>query len=81
MARLEHTFLAVKAAEDTDRKVKKAVRAKQLPKVKGAALYQEALKKGVINQAEFDRLAEAEKLRWDCIQVDEFTLEEYAQRK
>jgi acyl-CoA dehydrogenase len=81
MARLEHTFLAVKGAEDTDRKVKRAVRAKQLPKMKGAALYQEALAKGVITQSEFDRLAEAEKLRWDAIQVDEFTLEEYAQRK
>jgi acyl-CoA dehydrogenase len=81
IARLERTFLAVKAAEDTDRKVKKAVRAKQLPKIKGAALFQEALKKGVISQPEFDRLAEAEKLRWETIQVDEFTLEEYLQRK
>jgi hypothetical protein len=25
-------------------------------------------------------LAESEKLRWDAIQVDEFTLEEYASR-
>ncbi len=80
IARLEKTLLAVKAAEDTDRKVKRAVKSKQLPKIKGAQLYEEALKKGVINQAEFNVLAESEKLRWDAIQVDEFTLEEYAKR-
>lgn len=80
MAALEATMLAVKAAEDTDRKVKKAVRAKKLPKIKGAKLYDEALAKGVINQAEFNVLAESEKLRWAVIQVDEFTLEDYAKR-
>ncbi len=80
-ARLEEALLAVKAAEDTDRKVKKAVREKQLPKIKGAKLYDEALKKGVITQAEFEMIAKSEKLRWNVIQVDEFTLEEYASRK
>ncbi len=78
--RLEEAFRAVKAAEETDRKVKKAVKTKQLPKIKGAGLYEEALKKGIINKAEFDVLAESEKLRWETIQVDEFTLEEYARR-
>lgn len=80
IARLEETFLAVKAAEDTDRKVKRAVRQKKIPKVKGPAMYQEALKAGIINQTEFDMLAHSEKLRWDAIQVDEFTLEEYSKR-
>jgi acyl-CoA dehydrogenase len=80
MARMEKTFLAVKAAEDIDRKVKKAVRAKQLPKLKGAKLFEEALSKGVITKAEFALLDEAEKLRWDCIQVDEWTLDQYKNR-
>lgn len=80
IARLEATLLAVKAAKDTDRKVKAAVRSKQIPKVKGPALYKEALAKGVINQAEFDSIDKAEKMRWDAIQVDEFTLDEYARR-
>jgi acyl-CoA dehydrogenase len=80
IARLEAALLAVKAAKDTDRKVKQAVRSKQLPKIKGAALYQEALKKGVITQAEFESIDRAEKMRWDAIQVDEFTLDEYAKR-
>jgi acyl-CoA dehydrogenase len=80
IARLEETLIAVKAAEDTDRKVKRAVRAKQLPKIKGVKLYEEALAKNVITQAEFEMLAQSEKLRWNAIQVDEFTLEEYAKR-
>jgi acyl-CoA dehydrogenase len=78
--KLEEAFKSVKAAEETDRKVKKAVRSKQLPKLKGAPLYEEALKKGVISKSEFEVLSGSEKLRWDIIQVDEFTLEEYARR-
>lgn len=80
LARLEQTLVAVKAAEATDRKVKKAVRSKQIPKIKGPKLYEEALKKGVITPSEFEAIARAEKMRWDAIQVDEFTLEEYAKR-
>jgi acyl-CoA dehydrogenase len=77
---LEKALVTVKAAEDTDRKVKRAVRSKQLPRIKGAALYDEALAKGVITKQEFDVIALAEKARWDMIQVDEFTLEEYRNR-
>lgn len=80
VARLEEAFLAVKAAEATERKVKKAVRAKQIAKQKGAKLYEDALAKGVINKAEFDSLARGEELRWNAIQVDEFTLEQYKTR-
>ncbi|MGE3262878.1 MAG: acyl-CoA dehydrogenase [Bacteriovoracia bacterium] len=80
IALLEEAFRASKAAEATERKVKKAVRAKQLPKIKGAKLYEEALAKNVINKAEFDMLEHSEKLRWRAIQVDEFTLEQYKNR-
>ncbi len=79
-AQMEECFRLVKAVEETDRKVKKAVRQKVLPKIKGVQLFEEAFKKGVINQTEFDQLSKVEKLRWDVIQVDEFTLEEYARR-
>lgn len=78
---LEKALVAVKAAEAADKKVKAAVRAKKIAKVKGPALYDSALKAGVLSQAEFDVVAEAEKLRWSAIQVDEFTLEDYAARK
>ena len=77
---LEQAFVTVKAAEETDRKVKKAVRSKKLPKMKGAALYDEALKQNVITKQEFDVLALAEKVRWEMIQVDEWTLDEYKNR-
>jgi acyl-CoA dehydrogenase len=62
---LEAAFITVKAAESTDRKVKRAVRSKQLPKLKGAALYEEALGKGVITSQEFETIAQAEKVRWE----------------
>ncbi len=78
---LEAALITVKAAENTDRKVKRAVRSKQLPRLKGAPLYDEALSKGVITKQEFDTLALAEKVRWEMIQVDEFTLEEYKNRR
>jgi len=77
---LERAFVTVKAAEETDRKVKRAVRSKKLPRLKGAPLYDEALKQNVITKQEFDVLALAEKVRWEMIQVDEFTLDEYKNR-
>ena len=80
LAYLEETFVAVKAAEEMDRRIKRAVREKKLPKVKGQKLYEEALKAGVINQTEFDLLARSEMLRWNAIQVDEFTLDQYHNR-
>jgi acyl-CoA dehydrogenase len=78
---LEKALVAVKASDAADKKVKAAVRSKKIAKVKGPALYESALKANVINQAEYDVIAEAEKLRWSAIQVDEFTLEDYAARK
>ena len=80
VARLERALLAVKAAEETTRKVRAAVKSKKLPKIKGPSLYEEALKANVITKAEFDVLAKSEELRWDAIQVDEFTLEQYNTR-
>ncbi|MCO5143873.1 MAG: acyl-CoA dehydrogenase [Oligoflexia bacterium] len=79
-AQLEKALITVKSAEEIERKVKRAVREKKIAKIKGAKLFQEALAKGVINQAEFESLDKAEKLRWASIQVDEFTLEEYKNR-
>jgi len=75
--RLEETFVVVKRAEATDRKVRKAVKTKQIPKLKGAAASQAALDKGIITKAEFDELARADQLRWEAIQVDDFTEDEY----
>ena len=54
---------------------------KVLPKIKGPQLVQEALDKGVINQEEFELVQKAEELRWDAIQVDDFSEEEYHQNR
>ena len=79
--RLERAFRAIKKAESIERKIRKAVRKKELPKIKGPQLIKEALDKGVINEEEFQLVQKAEELRWDAIQVDDFSEEEYHQNK
>lgn len=75
--RLERTFKVVKKAEGVDKKIKKAVKAKVIKKAKGAALTKSALEANVITQAEFELLTQADKMRLDAIQVDDFSQEEY----
>jgi len=58
-------------------KVRKAVRKKILVKQHSSELFKSALSKGVITQSEFDNLSEAEVIRNQVIQVDDFGLEEY----
>lgn len=77
VGRLENAFHAVKRAEAIEKKVRDAVRAKTLPKVKGPKLYNSALEAGVISQDEYAQIAKAEELRLDAIQVDDFRLDEY----
>lgn len=77
LGRLEAAFKTIYRSEAVEKKVRKAVRAKTLPKIKGKELYSEALNKGVITQEEFKDISLAEELRWDAIQVDDFNEEEY----
>jgi len=78
---LEEAFTVVKRAEATERKVRKAVKTKAIPKLRGEAAAKAALEKNVITQAEFDELAKADQLRWEAIQVDDFTEDEYVHHK
>lgn len=78
---LEETFTVVKRAEATERKVRKAVKSKAIPKLRGEAAAKAALEKNIITQAEFEELAKAEQLRWEAIQVDDFTQDEYVHHK
>lgn len=80
LALLEEAFRTVKQAELVDRKVRTAVKAKTLPKAKGAALYESALASGVISAEEHALLARAEELRNEAIQVDDFSQDEYLNR-
>ncbi len=77
LRRLEIAFKAVKAAEKTEKKIRKALKEKKLPKVKGMKLVEEALKASVITQEEAVNLKKAEELRLDAIAVDDFSQEEY----
>jgi acyl-CoA dehydrogenase len=74
---LEDTFQTVKAAEGTEKKIRKALKEKRIPKAKGPQLVEEALKANVITQAEAANLKKAEEMRYDAITVDDFTQDEY----
>jgi acyl-CoA dehydrogenase len=75
LGRLENAFRIIKKSEDTERKIRKAIRV--MPKIKGPQRIDEALAKGVITKDEKDNLQAAEEARWDAIQVDDFTETEY----
>lgn len=77
LKRLETAFKAIKAAEEIEKKIRKAVKAKKLPKLKGVNLVMEAVKQGVITEVEAASLKKAEELRLDAITVDDFSQEEY----
>ncbi len=77
ITRIDNAFKAVKKAEAIEKKVRKAVRAKTIPKIKGDKVYDEALKANVITREEFDQVKKAAELRWDAIQVDDFSQQEY----
>lgn len=74
---LEETFKVVKRAEAIERKMRKAVRDRVIPKAKGRALIESCLAKGVISKEEYQDVVRAEELRNEAIQVDSFTQEEY----
>jgi acyl-CoA dehydrogenase len=74
---LEEAFRVVKRAEVADRKIRTAIKAKTLPKLKGAAAYQAALAQGIITSTEHVDLVNAEKLRAEAIAVDDFSQDEY----
>jgi acyl-CoA dehydrogenase len=81
LAKLDQTFKMVKKAEGIERKIRKAVKAKTLPKGRVPQLLDQALEKQVITQEEFNTIKKAEEMRNDAIQVDSFTQERYLARK
>src|SRR5690606_33478272 len=80
LGRQENAFKLVKKAEGIERKIRKAVKAKTLPKKKVGKLIDLAYEKGVINDEEKKIMVDAAKAVWDVIQVDDFTQEEYVKR-
>lgn len=77
LGRLEHAFRLCSEAEPILKKIKDAVRSKQLPKAKPAELLDAAVKAGLVTPTEADTVRKAEEARNAAIQVDSFSLEEY----
>lgn len=75
--RLERAFKVILQLEAVEHKIKKAIRAKQLPKAKIRFVMDEALEKKIITAKEHKALKESVELRLDAIAVDSFTQEEY----
>lgn len=81
LGKLEETFKVVKRAEAIEKRMRKAVRDKLIPKAKGKALMESALAKGIITKDESAIVIRADELRTEAIQVDSFTQEEFLGHK
>ena len=77
LARLENAMNLVLQAQTIERKISKARREKILPRVKGEVLTTAALEKKVISAQEAETMKKAAAARWDAIQVDDFSHDEY----
>ncbi len=77
LGRLEKALVACAAAEDLAKRLRRAVKEGRIKHASQEQMIEAAVKSGVLSQANGRLLAEAEKLRDDCIQVDAFTDEEY----
>lgn len=77
LGRLEQAFQLCEQADAILNKIQQASRTGQLPQGSRAALFEAALKTGIIVEAEADFIRFAESARSDAIQVDAFTIQEY----
>ena len=77
LGRMEKAYYKIREAEPVAKKIKKAMRKKELPKGRIYSALDGALEKKIITQQEFDLVKEAERLRYDAIQVDSFNDKEY----
>jgi acyl-CoA dehydrogenase len=80
LGKQENAYKLCKKAEEAEKKIRKAVRKKLLPKKKAANLIELAYEKGIINDEDKRVLVESAAAIWDAIQVDDFTQEEYLNR-
>ncbi len=77
LGRQEHAFKIVLKAEAAERKIRKAVREKVIPKIKGPEQVEVAHQKGVITDDERRIINESTAVRLNAIQVDDFSQDEY----
>ena len=77
LSRLEHTFSLAHQAEPIVRKIKAASRSGKVSKGRPETLFSEAFSAEIIDEEELRIVSEAAIARYDTIQVDAFTKEEY----
>ena len=77
LGRYEHTFELVSRAWPAARKIRKAIKRKELPKGPVVDLLEQATDKEIIDRQEAEDIRKAEAARHDAIQVDDFKLDEY----
>ncbi len=77
VAKLDWAMKLVFDAANIERKIKKAIKKKELPKKRVSTLIDEAVSKGIISASEKETLSLAVSATWDAIQVDDFDDTEY----
>ncbi len=77
LGRLEHAFRIVLQAEGAEKKIKKAIRDKVLPKKKVHELLEEARSKNIITEEELKLVRDADGVRYDAILVDDFDEDQF----
>lgn len=77
---LDYAMDLVLKSEAIEKKIRDAVRAKKMPKKKGHELLEEAKNAGVITAEEFRLIKETADVRYEAIQVDDFSQAEFLQK-
>lgn len=81
LARLENAFRISIKAENAEKKIKKAIKEKVLPKKKIYEILEEARSKNVITEEELRLVKESDSVRYDVILVDDFDEDQYHGKK
>ena len=77
IGRLDRAMIACTAADVTISSIKKAARAGEISRGPIRTMVKEALAQSLISQEEADAVIEADDMRTDAIQVDDFSSDEY----
>lgn len=80
LKKLERALKCMFQSKEIERKMRKAIKRGFLSKKPIRFILDEALQKEVISSQEYGVMKEVEDLRLDCIQVDDFSEEEYVSR-
>jgi acyl-CoA dehydrogenase len=81
IGRLEYAMEVALKSEAAEGKIRKAIKAKVLPKKKIADLLDDAKSKNIITAEEHAIVKESSQVRYDAIQVDDFSEQEFLQNK